>query len=122
VKPPTPAPLVSKSSIAAGKGQSSKSQKRKIAFKYRSSKPKTVFLVGDFNKWNKKVNPMKKGQNFVWETVLILSPGEYKYAYIVDGKRVNDPNNKKTVHLKGGKASVLTVKPLQLESRTKNIK
>jgi len=122
VKPPTPAPLVSKSSIAAGKGQSSKSQKRKIAFKYRSSKPKTVFLVGDFNKWNKKVNPMKKGQNFVWETVLILSPGEYKYAYIVDGKRINDPNNKKTVHLKGGKASVLTVKPLQLESRTKNIK
>ncbi|MBI5573105.1 MAG: isoamylase early set domain-containing protein [Elusimicrobia bacterium] len=112
VKPQMPAPLVSKSSAAAGKLQSSKTQKRKIAFKYRSSKPKTVFLVGDFNKWNKKANPMKKGQNFVWETVLMLPVGEYKYAYIVDGKRINDPNNRKTVHLKTGKASVLKVEPL----------
>ncbi|MDO8735424.1 MAG: hypothetical protein Q7K21_09760, partial [Elusimicrobiota bacterium] len=99
-------------SAAEGKLQSSKSQKRKIAFRYRSSKPKTVFLVGDFNKWNKKTNPMKQGQNFVWETVLMLTPGEYKYAYIVDGKRINDPNNRKTVHLKTGKASVLKVEPL----------
>lgn len=107
-----PAPPVSKSSASAGKSQTSKSQKRKIAFKYRSSKPKTVFLIGDFNKWNKKANPMKQGQNFVWETVLMLPVGEYKYAYLVDGKRINDPNNRKTVHLKTGKASVLKVEPL----------
>ena len=90
-----------------------KSQKRKIAFRYRSSKPKTVFLVGDFNKWNKKSNPMKRGQNFVWETVLMLNNGEYKYAFVVDGKRINDPNNRKTIRLKTGKASVLKVEPLQ---------
>ncbi len=87
-------------------------QERKIAFRYRSSKPKSVFLVGDFNKWNKKANPMKQGQNFVWETILMLNNGEYKYAFVVDGKRINDPNNRKTVHLKGGKASVLKVEPL----------
>lgn len=90
-----------------------KSQTRKIAFRYRSSKPKAVFLVGDFNKWNKKANPMKQGQNFVWETILMLNNGEYKYAFVVDGKRINDPNNRKTVHLKTGKASVLKVEPLQ---------
>jgi len=105
-------PIVSKTSVSAEKSQSLKSQKRKISFKYRSSKPKSVFLVGDFNKWNKKAKPMKQGQNFIWETILMLSPGEYKYAYIVDGKRINDPNNKKTVHRKGGKTSVLKVKPL----------
>lgn len=90
-----------------------KSQKRKIAFRYRSSKPKKVFLVGDFNKWNKKANPMKQGENFWWETVLMLTPGDYRYAFVVDGKRINDPNNKKTVHLKSGKASVLKVESLQ---------
>ena len=73
---------------------------------------KRVSVIGDFNKWNKKANPMKQGQNFVWETVLMLTPGEYKYAYVVDGKRINDPNNRKTVHLKTGKASVLKVEPL----------
>ncbi len=52
-------PIVSKTSVSAEKLQSS--QKRKISFKYRSSKPKSVFLVGDFNKWNRKANPMKRG-------------------------------------------------------------
>jgi len=111
-KPQIPSQSSPKSSVSPEKVQSVKSQKRKIAFNYRSSKPKTVFLIGDFNKWNKKANPMKQGQNFVWETVLMLTPGEYKYAYVVDGKRINDPNNRKTVHLKTGKASVLKVEPL----------
>jgi len=46
---------------------------------------------------------MKKGENSVWETILLLSPGEYKYAFLIDGKRINDPNNKRVVHLKSGK-------------------
>ena len=111
----TPAMKTQKIVVPVAKSNSTelkKSQKRKIAFRYRSSKPKTVFLVGDFNKWNKKSNPMKRGQNFVWETVLMLNNGEYKYAFVVDGKRIKDPNNRKTVHLKGGKASVLKVEPL----------
>jgi len=90
----------------------SKTQKRKIAFKYRSSKPETVFLIGDFNKWNNKANPMKKGENFTWETTILLSPGEYKYAFLVDNKQINDAYNKRTIRVKSGKASVLTVKSL----------
>ncbi|MFH0948130.1 MAG: hypothetical protein V1833_03935 [Elusimicrobiota bacterium] len=104
VKTQTAVPVAKSSST-----ELKKSEKRKIAFRYRNSKPKTVFLVGDFNKWNKKANPMKQGQNFVWETMVLLSPGEYRYAFVVDGKRINDPNNKKTVRLKRGKASVLKV-------------
>ena len=99
--------VVSKPSIT--KPQHSKLQKRNIAFRYVNSKPKTVCLVGDFNKWNRKANPMGRGKNFVWEAVLKLSPGEYRYAFIVDGRRINDPNNKRTIHLKSGKASVLKV-------------
>jgi hypothetical protein len=91
----------------------SNQQKRKIAFKYRSSKVKTVYLIGDFNKWNKIANPLKLGDNFTFETILLLSPGEYKYCFLADGKRVADPNNRKTVHLKTSKVSVLTVKPIQ---------
>ncbi|MDD5687173.1 MAG: hypothetical protein PHE88_04990 [Elusimicrobia bacterium] len=92
---------------------SDKLQKRKIIFRYRSSKPKNVFLIGDFNKWDKKANPMKKGVNFFWEAMVLLSPGEYKYAFLVDGKQINDQYNKRTLHLKSGKASLLTIKPLQ---------
>ncbi|MFH1541163.1 MAG: isoamylase early set domain-containing protein [Elusimicrobiota bacterium] len=88
-------------------------KKRKISFRYRSSKPKTVFLIGDFNNWDKKANPMKQGKNYVWEAILSLIPGEYQYAFVVDGKRINDPNNKKTVHLKDGKASILKIEPIQ---------
>ena len=87
-------------------------QKRKISFKFRSSKPQSVFLIGDFNKWNKKANPMTKGDNFVWETTVLLAPGEYKYAFLVDNKQTNDPYNKKTTRLKSGKASILIIKPL----------
>ncbi|MEW6557473.1 MAG: hypothetical protein AB1349_08980 [Elusimicrobiota bacterium] len=90
---------------------SSNLPRRKIAFQYRSSKPKSVYLIGDFNNWNPKANPMKQGKNYTWETMLLLPPGEYKYAFLLDGaKQINDPNSKKTVRLRSGKASILVVK------------
>jgi len=43
-----------------------------------------------------------------WEMSLPLEPGSYKYMFVVDEKRVKDPNNKT---VRDGR-SVINVKPL----------
>jgi 1,4-alpha-glucan branching enzyme len=51
-----------------------------------------VFLIGDFNKWDRNISPMrKKGDTFRIE--LDLEEGkEYEYLYCVDGRTENDWN------------------------------
>lgn len=89
------------------------SKESNIGFMYRNSKPKTVYLIGDFNKWNKTANLMEKDKNHKWTTMLKLRPGKYNYCFLVNDKWTKDPNNKKTAVYKGKKVSVLTVKPLK---------
>ncbi|HVH67461.1 MAG TPA: isoamylase early set domain-containing protein [Gemmatimonadales bacterium] len=47
----------------------------------------TVALVGDFNDWDVARTPMRRvGQaGGVWTAVVPLSPGRYRYAFLVDG-------------------------------------
>lgn len=82
------------------------SGKRNILFKWPKPNAKKVFIVGDFNKWTRSA--LKKGEKG-WEISIPIAPGSYEYLFVVDEKRVKDPNNK-TVSA-GGK-SVLKVKPL----------
>lgn len=47
----------------------------------------TVSLVGDFNDWDAARTPMqrlRKGES-VWTAVIPLTPGRYRYAFLVDG-------------------------------------
>ena len=48
-----------------------------------------VALVGDFNDWDATRTPMRPSQRGgpVWTAVLHLSPGRYRYAFLVDGSR-----------------------------------
>jgi len=87
-------------------------QTRNILFQYRSSKAQDVSIIGDFNDWTPQ--PLTKDQKNLWKIVLSLEPGEYQYNFLVNGKVITDPNNrKKTVNnLRGFKSSVLSVKPL----------
>ncbi len=82
-------------------------KKRNILFKITRPTAKEVLIVGDFNKWTPKA--MKKNGK-VWQFSVELGAGRYEYAFVVDGKRIRDPNNTKTNST--GKSSVLTVKPL----------
>lgn len=85
-------------------------QLRKPKFVYFSSKAKKVELIGDFNDWipqkMKKVAPNK------WELTIEIPEGKYLYNFLVDGKVVLDPNNKKPPELspQGFKSSVLELK------------
>lgn len=61
---------------------------RKVTFKYYDEAKKVAIVSGFTSR--KPVNLTKK--NGVWETTLILYPGDYKYMYIVDNVEVLDPN------------------------------
>lgn len=73
-----------------------KPKKRKVTFSLRSPDAKEVILMGDFNRWNPKVHPMKKNKNGVWEKMTFLFPGTYEYRFMVDKHWKNDPNNNQT--------------------------
>lgn len=68
--------------------------KRKIVFQYRDSIPKRVSIIGSFNQWSPQL--MKKGEGHLWSIALELEPGTYAYNFVVDGRVIRDPNNKKT--------------------------
>lgn len=83
---------------------------RKPKFVYFSSKAKKVSLIGDFNGWIPQ--PMKKVDNKRWELVLEIPEGKYHYNFLVDGKPILDPNNKKPPEIskQGFKSSILELK------------
>lgn len=64
-----------------------------VRFRWNSNAERSVFLSGSFNEWGIPV-PMKKTVKDgvdVWECVLRLRVGEYRYKYVVDGEwRVDD--------------------------------
>lgn len=46
----------------------------------------TVYLVGDFNKWDEKTTPMKRQKDGSFTVTLELSKGsEYQFRYLVNG-------------------------------------
>ncbi len=85
---------------------------RKMTLKYRPQEAvKKVFLAGDFNSWNSNnlplLGPDKNGDYFI---ELKLSPGAYKYKFVVDGNWLSDPLNPESVPDGfGGKNSVLKI-------------
>jgi len=82
---------------------------KKTVFSLEIPDARKVFLVGDFNKWDQKKNPMKKLKG-VWQLTLPLKPGEYKFKYLVDGSWQNDPvAHKYSTSPFGGDDSVVVV-------------
>jgi len=49
--------------------------------------------MGDFNHWNEKIHPMKRGDDGGWKKYIMVPPGRYEYRFLVDGQWWNDPNN-----------------------------
>ena len=70
-----------------------KYNRKKIAFSLYAPQAREVFVFGDFNKWDGKKHPMKKGDLGTWRTTIMLPPGTYEYKYNVDGKWQEDPEN-----------------------------
>jgi len=52
---------------------------------------KYVSVVGDFNKWNPRTNPMEKGTDGAWTSRIEMRHGHHRYAFHVDGHLTLDP-------------------------------
>lgn len=69
-----------------------------------------VELLADFNRWGKDpvvLRPYKRGY---FETSVALTGGEYKYVFLVDGKRVLDPTNNDRQIVNGEEVCIKTVR------------
>ncbi len=51
-----------------------------------------VWLIGDFNNWQPNAIPMVRQPDGRWMASLELSHGYHQYVFLVDGKRVLEPN------------------------------
>jgi chromosome partitioning protein len=63
-----------------------------VLFTLEAPKAHRVQLAGDFNSWVPEGNEMEFS-NGVWKKILALTPGRYKYRYVVDGRWQSDPMN-----------------------------
>ncbi|HER43902.1 MAG TPA: hypothetical protein ENO08_05530, partial [Candidatus Eisenbacteria bacterium] len=63
-----------------------------VVFRLEDSGAAKVFLTGDFNNWNTKMDGMVS-RGGVWELRLYLIPGKYRYMFVVDGELIPDPDN-----------------------------
>jgi hypothetical protein len=68
---------------------------------------KSVFITGDFNKWQ-KTELLKK--NSLWEIEIPLVKGRYRYLFVVNDKEILDPLNPNIDYYNGKKVSVIEVK------------
>jgi 1,4-alpha-glucan branching enzyme len=82
---------------------------RFVKFSLKEAKASEVRLVGDFNKWDPSALSLVK-RSGGWETIIPLPPGEYRYAYIVDGEQSPDPAAAETTERQGVRVSVRRVK------------
>ncbi|HNT97016.1 MAG TPA: isoamylase early set domain-containing protein [Elusimicrobiales bacterium] len=82
---------------------------RFVKFSLKAPKASEVRLVGDFNKWDPAALSLVK-KNGGWETIIPLPPGEYRYAYIVDGNQAPDPDASVTADRQGERVSVRRIK------------
>ena len=83
---------------------------RFVKFSVRIAGAKEVKIAGDFNKWNPDALPLTRKDKNLWEALVPLPPGRYKYLCRVDGQDVLDPLNPDTDMESGRKVSLLTVK------------
>ncbi|MDD5063643.1 MAG: AAA family ATPase [Phycisphaerae bacterium] len=71
-----------------------------------------VQIAGDFNNWQPAKTPLKKvGSSGVWQTMIKLPAGKYRYRLVVDGQWQQDPYNETNeLNPFGGFNSVVEVK------------
>ena len=51
----------------------------------------SVYLVGDFNKWQPEKKPMFRAKDGTFRTRMNLRSGRYQYKFVVDGLWFSDP-------------------------------
>ncbi|HEY9221932.1 MAG TPA: isoamylase early set domain-containing protein [Lutibacter sp.] len=63
----------------------------KVTFSIDAKEAGNVSVIGDFNGWNTKADPLKKLKSGTFKGTVDLQKGQsYEFRYAVDGDYVND--------------------------------
>jgi hypothetical protein len=82
---------------------------KRVRFAVNLASGDQVALIGDFNDWNPEATPLRRERGG-WSATLPLAPGRYRYAYVVDGRRLlADPFGPLADDEFGAPTSVITV-------------
>ena len=104
--------------VAAGAGTTGQASDVPHAFVFRADKPlQSVAVVGTFNGWNNKANPMKAdADGLTWRLSVPLAPGRYLYKFVkfsADNEEwVVDPGAPRDETDKVNDNSLLVVQPV----------
>ncbi|MBL7137126.1 MAG: hypothetical protein ISS81_11175 [Candidatus Marinimicrobia bacterium] len=94
-------------------------KKIEVTFCYKPEKKVfKVFVMGNFNNWNRNSLPMfDKNKNGIFERTVLLDDGVYEYQFVVDKSEIWDPvNPEKVDNGFGSFNSLLRVKSAQKEN------
>lgn len=96
-----------------GPPESPRIEKCMVTFQYIGIEGQRVYLYGDFNNWDPYMYRLEEESGTgLYKCRLRLSPGKYRYKFIVDGTTMPDPlNEEKTLDVFGDTASVFIVPP-----------
>jgi hypothetical protein len=78
--------------IRNGSSTNGNGKTRVIHFELTDAKAKRVCIAGTFNDWHPDASEMIAVGDGMWRKDLSLSPGEYEYRFVIDGKWVADPS------------------------------
>lgn len=68
---------------------------KEIVFSISAPEAKEVFIAGEFNNWKLDEESRMTKENNCWIKKISLSPGAYRYRFVLDGVWTEDPNNQK---------------------------
>lgn len=93
-------------------------KKVQVIFSYKTkSKPKKMFVMGNFNSWNRNSDEMlDENGDGNYTKMVELEDGVYEYQFVIDKKEIYDPNNPEKVD--NGFGSYNSLK--RVESNDKN--
>jgi len=57
---------------------------KKVEFSFSAPEAKEVFLTGEFNHWDIRSMPMKRGKDGNWKAQTSLPAGRYEYKFVLD--------------------------------------
>jgi chromosome partitioning protein len=65
-----------------------------LLFVQPASTARRVQIAGDFNDWDPQRTPLTRDSQLgVWQTLIHVPPGRYRYRVVIDGQWVQDPYN-----------------------------
>ncbi len=81
-----------------------------VNFICSATEAQAVSLVGDFNNWDPKANPLKQLADKAWTVQVTIKHGHHRYAFIVDNVLTLDPRGMGiTRNDKGERVSMVAV-------------